>query len=168
MSNIFKLRLATKADLPQINDIYNYYVSNSTCVWTTHLCTEQEREQWFATHDDATPVLVADQDGKVVAWGTFSSFQTACTFHKTVENSIYVHHEFQRQGIGRQLLAELVHRAREKGFGSIVAAISADRAASLALHRAAGFEEVGRFQQVGYKFDRYLDLVYLQLRLGNP
>jgi L-amino acid N-acyltransferase len=168
MSNLFKLRLAAKADLPQINDIYNYYVSNSTCVWTTHLCTEQEREQWFATHDDATPVLVAEQDGKVVAWGTFSSFQTACTFHKTVENSIYVHHEFQRQGIGRQLLAELVHWAREAGFGSIVAAISADRAASLALHRAAGFEEVGRFQKVGYKFDRYLDLVYLQLRLGNP
>jgi L-amino acid N-acyltransferase len=165
MSNLFKLRLATKADLPQINDIYNYYVSNSTCVWTTHLCTEQEREQWFTSHDEATPVLVAAQNGKIVAWGTFSSFQTACTFHKTVENSIYVHHEFQRQGIGRQLLAELVYRAREAGFGSIVAAISADRAASLALHQAAGFQEVGRFQAVGYKFDRYLDLVYLQLRL---
>ena len=167
MSNIFKLRPAIEADLPQINDLYNYYVSNSTCVWTRQLCTEQERKEWFASHDDATPVLVAEQNGKVVAWGTFSLFKTACTFYKTVENSIYVHHEFQRQGIGSQLLAELLLRAREAGFASVIAVISSDQEASLALHRAAGFQEVGRFQQVGYKFGRYMDVVYLQLRLVN-
>ncbi len=165
ISNNFKLRPAVEADLPQINEIYNYYVSNSTCVWTTHICTEQERKEWFASHDDATPVLVAEQNGKVIAWGTFSLFKTACTFHKTVENSVYVHHEFQRQGIGSKLLSELVRRAREAGFASVIAVISSDREASLALHRAAGFQEVGRFHQVGYKFDRYLDVVYLQLRL---
>ncbi|MGK7948819.1 MAG: N-acetyltransferase family protein [Xenococcaceae cyanobacterium] len=167
ISNNFKLRPAVEADLPQINEIYNYYVSNSTCVWTTHICTEQERKEWFASHDDATPVLVAEQNGKVIAWGTFSLFKTACTFHKTVENSVYVHHEFQRQGIGSKLLAELVRRAREAGFESVIAAISSDREASLALHRAAGFQEVGRFHQVGYKFERYMDVVYLQLRLVN-
>ena len=167
MSNNFKLRSAVEADLPQINDSYNYYVSNSTCVWTTHLCTEQERKEWFASHDDATPVLVAEQNGKVVAWGTFSLFKTACTFHKTVENSVYVHYEFQRQGIGSKLLAELVLRAREAGFASVIAVISSDQEASLALHRAKGFQEVGRFYQVGYKFDRYMDVVYLQLWLVN-
>jgi L-amino acid N-acyltransferase YncA len=97
----------------------------------------------------------------------FPLFKTACTFHKIVENSVYVHHEFQRQGIGSKLLAELVHRAREEGFASVIAVISSDQEASLALHRAAGFQGVGCFHQVGYKFDRYIDVVYLQFRLVN-
>lgn len=167
MRNNFKLRPAVEADLSQINAIYNYYVSNSTCVWTTHLCTEQERKEWFAEHDDTTPILVAEQNGKVVAWGSFALFKTACTFNKIVENSVYVHYGFQRQGLGRKLLSELVRRAREAGFASVIAAISSDQDASLALHRATGFQEVGRLYQVGYKFDRYMDVVYLQLRLIN-
>ena len=107
------------------------------------------------------------QDGNVVAWGTFSLFKTACTFHKTVENIVYVHPEFQRQGIGGKLLSELVRCAREAGFVSVIAVISSDQEASLALHRAEGFQEVGCFHQVVYKFDRYMDVVYLQLRLAN-
>jgi L-amino acid N-acyltransferase YncA len=104
---------------------------------------------------------------RLMAWGTVSLFKTACTFHKIVENSVYIHPEFQRQGLGSKLLAELVRRAREAGFGSVIAVISSDQEASLALHSAAGFQEVGRFHQVGYKFDGYLDVVYLQLRLVN-
>ncbi len=166
MSNV-NLRFAVEADLPQINDIYNHYVSTSTCVWTTHLCTEQERKEWFDSHDAITPVLVAQQDGRIVGWGALSLFKTACTFYKTAENSVYVHHEFQRQGIGKRILCELVHCAQKAGFVSVVAAISSDQAASIALHRTAGFQEVGHLKKVGYKFNIYQDLLYLQLHLAN-
>lgn len=162
-----ELRLAVEADLPQINDIFNHYVATSTCVWTTHLCTEPERKEWFASHDAATPVLVAEQDGKIVGWGAISLFETACTFYKTVENSIYVHHEFQRQGIGRRILYALIRMAKQAGFISIVAAISSDQAASIALHRAAGFQEVGQLKKVGYKFNKFRDVSYLQLLLES-
>ena len=166
MSNV-KLRFAAEADLPQINDIYNHYVSTSTCVWTTHLCTERERKEWFKSHDAETPVLVAEQDIKIVGWGALSLFKTACMFYKTAENSVYVHHEFRRQGIGKKILSELVNCAQQADFLSVVAAISSDQIASVALHRTAGFQEVGHLKKVGYKFNRHQDLLYLQLHLVN-
>lgn len=162
-----ELRLAVEADLPQINAIYNNYVASSTCVWTTQLCTEQERQAWFAAHTADTPVLVAAQNGNIVGWGALALFQTACTFHRTVENSVFVHHLHHRRGIGRRILAELIRCAQQAGFRSIIAAISADQSASIALHRAAGFEEAGCLKKVGHKFNRYQDLLYLQYHLSN-
>jgi L-amino acid N-acyltransferase YncA len=66
--------------------------------------TMEERKEWFASHDVAKPVLVTEQNGKIVEWGALSLFKTACTFYKTVEHSVYVHHEFQHQGIGGKIL----------------------------------------------------------------
>ncbi|MDJ0782579.1 MAG: GNAT family N-acetyltransferase [Desulfosarcinaceae bacterium] len=162
-----RLRPAATADLAEINAIFNRYVATSTCVWTTHETTAAERAAWFASHDDATPVLVAEARGRIVGWGALAPFVTACTFHKTAENSVYVHPDCQRRGIGGRILCELVRMARRAGYISIVASISADQAASIALHRKAGFEEMGRLRQVGYKFDAFRDLVYLQLRLAD-
>ena len=161
------IRFAAEADLPQINAIFNHYVATSTCVWTTHPYTDQERKAWFDAHDATTPVLVAEKNGNIVGWGALSRFQTACTFHRTAENSVYVHPEFQRQGIGRQLLFELMQCARQAGHVSIIAAISADQAPSIALHNAAGFRQVGLFRKVGYKFNRYYDVLYMQRHLEN-
>ncbi len=163
--NSIELRLAVESDLLQINDIFNYYVGTSTCVWTTQLCTEEERKEWFASHDDSTPIIVAEHDGRIIGWGALSPFETACTFYKTVENSVYVHHEFQRRGIGIRILNELIRLGREAGIISIIAAISSDQHASIALHKASGFREVGQLSKVGYKFNSYRDLLYMQLHL---
>jgi len=124
LNHTFTLRPALADDLPQINAIFNHYVTTSTCVWTTHPVTEQERREWFAAHDAATPVIVAEKDVEVVGWGALALFVTACTFHRTAENSVYVHPAFQRRSIGKRLLSELLRRARESGFVSVVAAIS--------------------------------------------
>ncbi len=165
--NPIKLRLAVESDLFQINDIFNYYVEDSTCVWTTHLCTEEERQEWFTSHDTTTPVIVAEQEGEIIGWGALSPFETACTFHKTVENSVYVHHKFQRKGVGKSILNELIRLAQEAGVISIIASISSDQYASIALHKATGFREVGKLKKVGYKFNQYRDLLYMQLHLTN-
>ena len=161
-----RTRHAVFADLEQINYIFNYFVSNSTCVWKTKPWSAREREKWFKSHGDAMPIIVAEQAAQVVGWGALSPFQTACTFQRTVANSVYVHHEFQRRGIGRKLLTELVRLAIKGRYRSIIAEISSDQDASVALHKALGFKTVGRLKNVGYKFDRLRDLTYLQLVLG--
>lgn len=161
------IRRARSADLPIINAIYNYYVIHSSCVWTTDLCSDVERASWFEEHGDAMPVLVAESGGQLVGWGALGSFRTAYTLAGTLEDSVYVHHDFLRQGIGTRLLSELISAARHLGLRSILANISADQIPSIRLHEKFGFQEVAHLRQVGQKFNQRFDAVYLQLLLAD-
>ena len=121
------IRPATPDDLTAINAIYNYYVAHSTCVWTTQPCSEAERIAWYQEHGSSMPVLVAEHSGRVVGWGALGSFRAAYTAAGTLEDSIYVHHDFHRQRIGSQLLQSLIEAARQSGLRSILANISGTR-----------------------------------------
>ncbi len=161
------IRLATSADLDAINAIYNHYVENSTCTYQTQPSTEAERAAWFGVHGEKHPVTVYESDGEVIGWASLSKFHGRSAYGRTVENSIYVRNETRHKGIGSALLADLIERARTLGHHTIVALISADQAASIALHRKFGFAEAGRLKEVGNKFDRWLDVIYMQLMLNG-
>jgi L-amino acid N-acyltransferase len=157
------LRPATSSDLPAINAIYNHYVLTSTATYQTVPETEAARAAWFEGRDrELHPVIVAEVAGAIAAWGSLSPFGKREAFARTVENSIYVHPDFQRRGLGRQLLLDQLERARAAGHHTLIAAISAEQDASLKLHLAQGFSESGRLKEAGWKFGRWLDLVYLQ------
>ena len=163
------IRPATSADLTEVNAIFNHYVAHSTCVWTTNPCSEAERRAWYEEHGDAMPVLIAQASERVVGWAALGSFRTAYTLAGTLEDSIYVHRDFLRQGIGSRLLKELIAAARRKGLRSILANISADQTPSIRLHEKFGFQKVAHLRQVGQKFNRWFDAVYMQLLLAtNP
>lgn len=167
MPNHTTIRSARDADLAEINAISNHYVVHSTCVWTTTPCTLAERKQWYAEHGDSMPVLVAECSGRVIGWGALGTFRTAYTLAGTLEDSIYVHHDFLRQGIGSRILTELVAAARRMGLRSILANISADQIASIRLHEKFGFAKVAHLKQVGRKFDQWFDAVYMQLLISS-
>ena len=160
-----RIRLATESDLPIINDIYNHYVLTCTCTYQEEPSTAAERLAWFQHHDAVHPVTVAEMDGQVVAWGSLSPFHPRAAYRFTVENSVYVHRDFQRRGLGKALLADLITRAQAAGHHSIVALISADQTASLKLHAAHGFTQVALLKEVGFKFNRWLDVAYMQRML---
>jgi L-amino acid N-acyltransferase len=160
------VRPATAADLPAINDIYNHYVLNSTCTYQETPEPIESREAWFARHGTQHPVIVAvDAGGAVVGWGSLSGYHARSAYRFTVENSVYLRHDLRGKGIGSLLLTELIALARALGHHSIIAGIDADQPASVALHRRAGFEQVGRMNQVGFKFGKWLDVIYMQLML---
>src|SRR5947209_1605940 len=102
------IRLATAADLEAINTIYNHYVLHSTCTYQTEPATIDERRAWFAAHGTQYPVTVAERGGEAIAWGSLSRFHARAAYRPTVENSIYVRHDLLGQGIGRQMLADLI------------------------------------------------------------
>ena len=160
--NGLRIRPATAADLPAINAIYNHYVLHATCTYQEEPSTADERTAWFAAHGPNHPVTVAERDGKVVGWGSLSRFHARSAYRNTVENSVYVPHDLHRQGIGSALLADLVERAKSAGHHSILALIDASQRGSVALHAKHGFVEVGRLREVGFKFGRWLDVVYMQ------
>jgi L-amino acid N-acyltransferase len=163
---IVSVRTATNADLPAINDIYNHYVLHSTCTYQEEPESLAGREQWFRHHGAKHPVIVAVQNEAVVGWGSLSAYHARSAYARTVENSVYVHHQHHRQGIGSLLLQDLIRRARELGHHAIIAGIDGEQAGSVALHTRFGFEKVGHLKAVGFKFGRWLDVIYMELLLG--
>jgi phosphinothricin acetyltransferase len=162
------IRLATTADLPAINAIYNHYVPISTTSYDLAPMSLEDRQRWFAGRDAIHPVTVAhfpDAPARVVGWGSLHTFRAKPGYRLTVENSVYVHPDHQREGIGSTIIVDQIARARALGLRAIVAGIDSEQTASIALHAKHGFREVGRFPQVGRKFDRWLDVVFMELVL---
>jgi phosphinothricin acetyltransferase len=161
------IRNATESDLAAINDIYNYYVLHSTCTYQEEPETLEDRRKWLAHHGPQHPVIVAELEGKVVGWGSLSAYHARSAYRRTVENSVYVHHEFHRRGIGSLLLQELIARSHVLGHRTIIAGIDAEQIGSVVLHEQFQFEKVGHLKQVGFKFGRWLDVIYMELRVDK-
>jgi len=160
------IRPATDRDLDEILAIHNTAVRESLAIWTETEETRDDRAAWLAAHEEAgEPVLIADVDGRVAGYATYGRFRPKMGYRYSVENSVYVHGDFQRQGIGRLLMVQLIAEARAAGIHVMIAGIEAGNAASIALHRQLGFEEPLILREAGTKFGRWLDLAFMRLPL---
>jgi L-amino acid N-acyltransferase len=157
---------ATDADLPAIVDIYNDAIATSTAVFSDQPVTVERQREWMsARRADGHPVIVARLDGSVAGFASYGRFRPWPGYLLTVEHSVYVRAARRRQGIGGLLVGELLQRARQGGKHAMVGGIDAENHASLRMHERLGFEQVGRLPEVARKFDRWLDLVFMQLML---
>ena len=158
------IRLAQTTDLPAILAIANEVILNTTTSYDYEPHTLEQRTCWFEQHQQqGLPVLVAvNAVGAVVGWGSLSKFRDKIGYQHTVEHSVYVAADQRRQGIGRLMVMTLIQAARDLDKRVIIGGIDASNEASLRLHLSLGFEQVAHFKQVGYKFDRWLDLIFVQ------
>lgn len=155
------IRPATAADLPAINEIYNHYVLHSTCTYQTEPSTVDERKAWFVrgpTH----PVYVMEEVGQILAWHSLTPFKTREAYARTVENSIYVAQDQLGKGLGRTMLEHQLDVAKDLDHHAILAVICASQTPSLKLHEQYGFEKAAHFREVGFKFNRWLDVIVMQ------
>lgn len=156
------VRDATVHDLDAINSIYNHFVHHSTCTYQEEPTSLDERAKWFAHHDAQHPVVVVELGSRVVGWGSFSAYHARSAYRFTVENSVYVDHTRHKQGIGSAILGDLLARSAALGHHAIIAGIDSEQAGSIALHAKFGFQKVAHLRQVGFKFGRWLDVIYMQ------
>jgi phosphinothricin acetyltransferase len=163
----FTIRDARDVDLPAILAITNHEVLHTTAVWTLTPVTLESRIAWLRERQAAGfPVLVAaSDDDRVLGFASYGKFRAWEGYRLTVEGSVYVERHVRRRGIGTALLVALIRAARDQGLHAMIAGIEAGNLASIALHARLGFREVGRLPAVGRKFDRWLDLVLMQLIL---
>ena len=158
-----RIRNAVKADLPAILQIYNYYVANSTATFDTELQTKEHRNDWWHDHArNGLPILVAEQDGEVIGWGSWSFYHSRCAYRQTVEPSLYIAREHLGERLGRKLMEALMDAARDRGYHCAVVLVCAENQASLRLLAEFNFEVVGTLKEVGVKFDRWLDVTIVQ------
>ncbi len=166
MANV-TVRAAVESDVAAIRDIYNYEILHGTATFDVEPKTLEDRLQWLRETQHPHCVVVAEESGSVAGWGCLRPFRAKAAYRFTAENSVYIHHDRRGNGIGGLILARLVQDGRANGFHSIMAGIAEGNEASVRLHRRFGFVDVGTEREVGYKFERWLDVTWMQLMLAD-
>jgi L-amino acid N-acyltransferase len=162
-----KTRPATLDDAGAIRDIYNVEVVGSLVTFDMVPRSLEEQRRWLAARSGAHAVIVAEDDGPpgdrlVVGFGALSPYHDRPAYATSVEDSVYVDRDHRGKGIGTRLLGDLVDVATAHGFHAMFARIVGGHEASIALHRAFGFDIVGTEREVGRKFGRWLDVVVME------
>jgi phosphinothricin acetyltransferase len=158
---------ATDDDLPAVVAIYNDVIRTSTAIYREEPATLAERQAWNETRKaNGYPLLVArTDDAPVAGFATFGDFRAWPGYRFTVEHSVHVAAHHRGHGIGSALMRALIDRGAALGKHVMVAGIDADNAGSIRMHERLGFEATGHLKQVGWKFERWLDLVFMQRTL---
>ena len=162
------IRTAVFSDIPAITRIYAHAVKTGTASFELEPPDETEmKRRMQAVLDGKFPYFVAEAAGAVAGYAYASFYRTRPAYRFTVENSVYVAPDTQRRGIGKSLLIKLIEACTALGFRQMIAVIGdSNQAASIALHKACGFEHVGNLRNIGWKFGRWLDTPIMQLALG--
>ena len=162
------IRHALESDLPGILAIYNDVIASSTAVYTETPSTLEDRRTWWAERTkQGFDVFVAVEGGEVVGFASFGPFRPWPGYRFTVEHSVHVRADRRGAGVGTALMHEIIAAARRQHKHVLIAGVDAQNAASIQFHERLGFERVAHFRQVGFKFGRWLDLVFLQLMLES-
>lgn len=160
------IRPAEATDLPAILEIVNYNILNSTAVYDYDPKSLADMQVWFDEKQGADwPIIVAILDNEVVGYATYGPFRFKQGYRFTIEHSVYANHNHQGKGIGKLLLTQLISLAKAKGYHTMIGGIDADNKDSIEFHKKFGFTETGTIKEAGFKFDRWLDLTFMQLHL---
>jgi len=163
------IRNVCDQDMPAIQAIYASEVLHGVSSWEDVPPSLEEMEQRaIAITQAGYPYLVAVCDDQVLGYAYASTYRPRPAYRYTVENSIYLANGMQRRGLGQQLLKHLIKECTVKGFRQMIAVVGdSDNSMSIDFHKKMGFEQVGIIKSIGYKFERWLDSVMLQLTLGD-
>jgi len=163
MSTAVDIREATAADLPGLLAIYNQVLLSSTAIYHDTPVTLEERTHWWRERTrQGYPVLIARDAAGVAGFASFGDFRAWPGYRYTVEHSVHVRADGRGRGTGTRLLEALLPRAAALGKHVLIAGVDADNAASIRFHERLGFQRCAHLREVGHKFGRWLDLVFLQ------
>ena len=159
-----RIRSATLKDLKEITEIYNYMILNSTATFDIEPKTLKEQKIWFKEHGSKNPILVAEIDKEIVGFSSLSKYSNRCAYTDTAEISIYVKEKYQGKGIGKKLIKKIVDEGEKRGLHTIISRITDGNKTSIYLHENVGFKHIGIYKEVGFKFNKLLD-VYLMEKI---
>jgi L-amino acid N-acyltransferase len=159
-----------RAHADAILAILNEAIENSTALYEYRPRTQASMEAWFAAKEQARyPIIgVIDASDQLLGFASYGAFRAWPAYKYSVEHSLYVERAHRGLGIGKLLLGELIASAARQDYHMLIGGIDAQNEASIALHRRLGFERCGHIRHAGFKFNRWLDLLFYQLLLKTP
>ena len=159
------IRSATCADAPTIAEIYNYYVLNSVITFEEERISIAAMQERIAATQHSYPWLVYEDNGSIVGYAYASQWKSRCSYRNSVESTVYLHKDCTGNKIGSRLYGELVDQLEIAGFHTVIGGIALPNEGSVALHEKLGFKKIAHFKEVGWKFQRWVDVGYWQLIL---
>lgn len=161
-----KIRQANNDDMSSVLEIVNYEILNTTAIWDYDIRTLAQQETILKEkNENSFPFLIAEKEGKIIGFGTYGTFRHKIGYRFTVEHSVYVHKDYHGNGVGSILLKELIEIAKTQKLHTMIGVIDSENLGSIAFHKKLGFKEVGHIKETGFKFNRWLDSVFLQILL---
>ena len=166
MSGVLSIRRASESDVERITDIYNEAIRTTTATFDIEPKSVSERLEWFRSHGEKYPILVAAVEEGVVGWASLSPWSDRRAYEGTAETSFYVKDGFRGRGIGRRLKEEIIKEAQRLGFHTLIARVAGESSESVHLNESFWFSNVGTLREVGHKFGRFIDVHIMQKMLG--
>ncbi len=159
------IRSATAADAAAITAIYNHYILHTPVTFEEEAITAEEMAGRMAEVQQAYNWFVAEQDGKVLGYAYAGKWKSRCAYRYTVESTVYLDKDAVGRGLGTQLYRVLLADLRQRRIHNVIGGIALPNAGSVALHEKLGFQKIGQFKEVGWKFDQWIDVGYWELIL---
>ncbi len=153
-------------DAKAIADIYNYYVKNTIITFEEDEVSEDEMKKRIKSHSLDLPWIVYEEEGQVCGYAYASKWSLRSAYRYCVESTIYLDHKKKGKGIGVRLYKELLDILAKRGICVVIGVVALPNEASAKLHEKLGFEKVGKFKKIGYKFEKWIDVGYWQLQIG--
>jgi phosphinothricin acetyltransferase len=159
------IRPVTTADAPALAAIYNHYVLNTIVTFEEEPITLAE-SKWRIEEVTATnPWLAAVEDGRILGYAYANKWKSRCAYRYAVESTVYLDKDATGRGLGTQLYTALLAELKKRGLHGVIGGIALPNAASVALHEKLGFKKIGQFKEVGWKFEKWIDVGYWELIL---
>lgn len=159
------IRNARPEDAGAMTDIYNFYIRESVATFDTDPLPTTTMSRHIASASEGYPCLICEEEGQVAGFCYAHPWKEKAAYRHTLETTVYLHPEHTGKGLGRQLMERLIETCRTNGFHVLIACITGGNEASITLHQSLGFKQVSRFEKVGLKFGRQLDVVDFELEL---
>ena len=159
------IRVVEPKDAKAINNIYNYYIENTTITFEEVLLTPSEMESRISIISTEFPYYVYEEDGEVLGYAYANTWKSRSAFRFSVESTIYLKNGLGGRGIGRKLYTQLIKELRARGVHSVIGGITIPNPGSVKLHENIGFTKLGQFHEVGYKKEMWIDVGYWELLL---
>lgn len=157
------IRDVTADDAQQICEIYNHYVLNTIITFEEEPVPVDEMRSRIVQTIEKLPWIVYENNGQIAGYAYASEWKSRCAYKHSLETTVYLRDGESGNGIGSALYSELLDRLKAQHFHAAIGGISLPNEASIALHEKFGFEKIGQFREVGYKFDKWIDVGYWEL-----
>ena len=156
------IRACKEKDIPQLCDIYNYYITNTVITFEDVILTTHQLSARISEYTQHYPWLVCEVAGRIVGYAYASKWKERSAYKNTAEVTVYLHHEFTAKGYGKSLYHVLIDTLKQQNSHVLLACISLPNQASIAIHESFGFKKVAHFSEVGFKFNQWIDVGYWQ------
>ena len=170
MNKDLVIRDATIDDAESLAAIYNYYVEHTHITFDLEAVSVASRQDWLTQYNQnpSHRLLVGEENGKLIGYASSSRFRPKPAYHRSVETTIYLDPDCKGRGYGGTLYARLLNELAETGVNRCYGIIALPNDASIALHKGLGFNEAGHLTEVGFKFEKYWDTLWMEKVMPLP